>query len=228
MLVVCSAGNERSDNDLVSIFPANEPGVISVGGTDRTDALFVSGAGGSDYGWHSVALAAPGKEILVAPSSSTSLSAGTGTSLAAPAVVAALAWLMSNGMTSEQAKRALLNSVDPIVALQGKVSTSGRLDAGRAQRGDFNPEPSVTLPAMVTAIKKQTFTLQGELFDPNDELVQLHWDFGDGRSDDTEVPQPWVQHRYKRPGVYTVTCAFSTIVGQIGVSSTTVTVQRPQ
>ncbi|MFT4048332.1 MAG: S8 family serine peptidase [Solirubrobacterales bacterium] len=58
----------------------------------------------------------------------------TGTSMAAPAVAgtAALVWGKCPGLVAAQVKRAVVGSVDSIVAVRTKVAYGGRLDAGGA------------------------------------------------------------------------------------------------
>jgi len=66
----------------------------------------------------------------------------SGTSMAAPMVSGAAALLFSNsppGTTPAVVKGELLNSVDPVPALNGITVSGGRLNVYRALIGDFNP-----------------------------------------------------------------------------------------
>lgn len=131
ILFVAAAGNNSTNNDKSPHYPSNYnlPNVISVAALDRTDAL----AQFSNYGENTVHIAAPGKDIL-----STWLNdayrEASGTSMAAPQVagVAALIIASHPKISVEKLKEALLRSVDPIPALNGKVRTGGRLNAAKA------------------------------------------------------------------------------------------------
>jgi subtilisin family serine protease len=131
ILFVAAAGNSSSDNDQTPHYPAsyNLGNIISVAALNRKDEL----ASFSNYGAKSVHIAAPGAEIL-----STYLQNGfeekSGTSMATPAVagVAALVLAQNPKMSVEDLRALLLKSVDPVPALKGKVSSSGRINAAKA------------------------------------------------------------------------------------------------
>jgi subtilisin family serine protease len=131
ILFVAAAGNSSSDNDQTPHYPAsyNLGNIISVAALNRKDEL----ASFSNYGANSVHIAAPGAEIL-----STYLQNGfeekSGTSMATPAVagVAALVLAQNPKMSVEDLRALLLKSVDPVPALKGKVSSSGRINAAKA------------------------------------------------------------------------------------------------
>ncbi len=131
ILFVAAAGNDSMDADKTPHYPSNYklPNVISVAALDRKDQL----ASFSNYGAKSVHIAAPGREIL-----STWLNDGyeehSGTSMATPFVagVAALVLSVEPNLTVTQLRERLLDSVDKIDSLRGKVSTGGRLNAARA------------------------------------------------------------------------------------------------
>ena len=103
--------------------------IISVAALTSSDAL----TSYSNYGATSVHLGAPGSSIY-----STALNGGyqsmSGTSLATPFVsgVAALLWSQRPGATYTQIKEAILQSVDAVPALSGKVVSGGRLNAFKA------------------------------------------------------------------------------------------------
>ena len=99
----------------------------------------------SDYGANSVNLAAPGVSIY------STLPGGkygflSGTSMATPEVagVAALAWAADPNATVAQVRNALLQGVDKIPALAGKVSSGGRLDAYNTLKLLATPSPAPT------------------------------------------------------------------------------------
>jgi len=131
ILFVAAAGNSTVNNDRMPHFPSsyNVPNVVSVAALDRNDQL----ARFSNWGAKSVAVAAPGVDIL-----STWLGNAyeekSGTSMATPVVsgVAALILAEHPRMSVDDLKRKLLASTDPIVALKGKTVTGGRINAAKA------------------------------------------------------------------------------------------------
>lgn len=131
ILFVAAAGNSTVNNDRNPHFPSsyNVPNVVSVAALDRHDEL----AKFSNYGVKSVAIAAPGVEIL-----STWLGNAyeekSGTSMATPVVsgVAALILAEHPRLSVDELKKKLLASTDPIVALKGKTVTGGRINAAKA------------------------------------------------------------------------------------------------
>jgi subtilisin family serine protease len=131
ILFVAAAGNSSVDNDRTPHFPSSYdvPNVISVAALDRHDQL----ASFSNYGVKSVAIAAPGVDIL-----STWLGneyeEKSGTSMATPVVsgVAALVLAENPRMSVDDLRKKLLASTDPIVALKGKTVTGGRINAAKA------------------------------------------------------------------------------------------------
>lgn len=131
ILFVAAAGNASTDNDRTPHYPSsyNVPNVISVAALDRHDQL----ASFSNFGVKSVAIAAPGVDIL-----STWLGNAyeekSGTSMATPVVsgVAALVLAENPRMSVDELRKKLMASTDPIVALKGKTVTGGRINAAKA------------------------------------------------------------------------------------------------
>ena len=131
ILFVAAAGNSSVNNDRTPHYPSsyNVPNVVSVAALDRNDQL----ASFSNYGVKSVALGAPGVDIL-----STWLGNAyeekSGTSMATPVVsgVAALIVAQHPRMSVDDLRKKLLASTDPIVALKGKTVTGGRINAAKA------------------------------------------------------------------------------------------------
>jgi thermitase len=131
ILFVAAAGNATTDNDRRPHFPSsyNVPNVVSVAALDRTDQL----AKFSNYGAKSVAVAAPGVEIL-----STWLGnqyeEKSGTSMATPVVAGVAALILSENsrMPVDDLRKKLMDSTDPIVALKGKTVSGGRINAAKA------------------------------------------------------------------------------------------------
>ena len=131
ILFVAAAGNSSVNNDRQPHYPSsyNVPNVVSVAALDRNDQL----ASFSNWGAKSVAVAAPGVDIL-----STWLQNGyeekSGTSMATPVVsgVAALIVAEHPRISVDDLRKKLLASTDPIVALKGKTVTGGRINAAKA------------------------------------------------------------------------------------------------
>lgn len=131
ILFVAAAGNSSVNNDRSPHYPSsyNVPNVISVAALDRNDQL----ASFSNYGVKSVAVAAPGVDIL-----STWLGNAyeekSGTSMATPVIsgVAALIVAENPRISVETLRQRILASTDPIVALNGKVGSGGRINAAKA------------------------------------------------------------------------------------------------
>jgi subtilisin family serine protease len=132
ILFVTAAGNTGHDNDDPSVrrYPCgfDRPTEICVTASDQNDAL----PSWANYGPATVDLAAPGDEIL------STLRNGTygyvnGGSMASPQVAGAAALILSTGDLSVAALKAqILNNVDPVPALAGRVRTGGRLDICKA------------------------------------------------------------------------------------------------
>ena len=131
ILFVAAAGNASTNNDRSPHYPSSYdvPNVVSVAALDRHDQL----AKFSNYGPKSVAIAAPGVEIL-----STWLGnqyeEKSGTSMATPVVagVAALILAESPRLSVDDLRKKLMDATDPIVALKGKTVTGGRINAAKA------------------------------------------------------------------------------------------------
>ena len=135
ILFVAASGNASVDTDRRPHFPSSYklPNIISVAALDRNDLL----ASFSNYGAKGVHVAAPGKEIL-----STWLGNDyeehSGTSMATPVVagVAALVLSRQPNLKVDELRALLLNSVDKLPNLNGKVSSAGRINAAKAVGGD--------------------------------------------------------------------------------------------
>lgn len=131
ILFVAAAGNASTNNDRSPHYPSsyNVPNVISVAALDRNDQL----ARFSNYGAKSVAIAAPGVDIL-----STWLGneyeEKSGTSMATPVVsgVAALILSQNPQMPVDELRRKILSAVDTLPVLKGKTVSGGRINAAKA------------------------------------------------------------------------------------------------
>ena len=135
VLLVAAAGNSGVSLDTFPTYPASYgkrlPLVLSVANINAWYALH-TGAGASNYGVHTVDFAAPGVSLR-----SSGLSGGyayqTGTSMAAPLVSAAMAatWHRFPSESAAAIKAALLNSLTPAAALQGKLRYPASLNVQR-------------------------------------------------------------------------------------------------
>ena len=131
ILFVAASGNATTNNDRNPHYPSsyNVPNVISVAALDRNDQL----ASFSNYGVKSVAIAAPGVDIL-----STWLGNDyeekSGTSMATPVVAGVAALIASNNpnISVDDLKKRVLGAVDPLTTLKDKVTTGGRINAAKA------------------------------------------------------------------------------------------------
>ena len=131
VVVVVAAGNESANDDAVPDYPASfrAPNEIAVAAVDEAGNL----ASFSNYGPRTVAIAAPGSDIL-----STYLHDGyavlSGTSMSAPFVTGVVALVASEhpGDTAVQLVRAVLATARPLPSLAGRVATGGIVDAAAA------------------------------------------------------------------------------------------------
>jgi thermitase len=131
ILFVAASGNSSANADQTPHYPASYdlPNIISVAALNRHDEL----AAFSNFGAKRVHIAAPGVDIL-----STWLSGEfeehSGTSMATPVVsgVAALALSVDGNLSVKELRARLLESVDKLDSLNGKVSTGGRINAALA------------------------------------------------------------------------------------------------
>lgn len=130
-LFVFAAGNSRGNSDVKPLIPAayDLDAIISVAASTQSDSL----AGFSNYGLTTVDIAAPGAGIYSTFKKSWFGSAYRsldGTSMAAPIVAGAATLLKSvnPSMTSPEIKSRILETADPVDALEGKIKTGGRLN----------------------------------------------------------------------------------------------------
>lgn len=143
VLFIAAAGNDSIDNDGGErAYPASydNPDIISVAATDNKDLL----ADFSNFGATTVDVGAPGVQVLT-----TSNGGGyeliDGTSFASPYTTGVVAMMASLNRFADktQLKTTLFASVDPIVALQGKVVTGGRINLFKALNAIGVPGPVV-------------------------------------------------------------------------------------
>jgi subtilisin family serine protease/fibronectin type 3 domain-containing protein len=136
ILFVTAAGNTGDNNDELSKrrYPCgyDRPTEICVTATDHNDQL----PSWANFGPHTVDLAAPGTAIYSTLRNGT-YGYLTGGSMASPQVAGAAALILSVSptLTATELKSRILNNVDPLPSLSGKVITGGRLDVCKALPG---------------------------------------------------------------------------------------------
>ena len=160
-LFVASAGNSGASR---KEYPAGYAlsNVIAVAATDHDDAL----ASFSNYGtW--VHLAAPGVNTLSCLRNDQ-YGLKSGTSMACPHVAGTAALVLAEtGGTNAAVKAMVLDGVDPIPALAGRVATGGRLNVARALGYEPPPVSDTVAPGAVTDL-----TVSGA---PSLDSVALAW-----------------------------------------------------
>ncbi|HEX8130998.1 MAG TPA: S8 family serine peptidase [Pyrinomonadaceae bacterium] len=135
ILFIAAAGNSSTNNDTRPHYPSNYdlPNVLSVAALTRTDVL----ARFSNFGAKTVHIGAPGAEIM-STWPGNQYEEHSGTSMATPVVsgVAALILSVNPDLSVTDLRRRLLDTVDKLPALDGKVSSGGRINAARAVRAE--------------------------------------------------------------------------------------------
>jgi subtilisin family serine protease len=136
--MVAAAGNDGADN-VSSTYPAAYPGVIAVGSTENDDTR----APYSNAGPHN-AISAPGSQILSLAADGQSYLRLSGTSMATPHVVGAVALLRSlhpEETVAQVADVRCRSSVDLGAAGRDDVFGCGRLDVAAALTMATPPPP---------------------------------------------------------------------------------------
>ncbi len=144
---VAAAGNSATNNDTTANYPSNysADNVVAVASTDHKDLL----SSFSNYGATQVDLAAPGSGIY-STLPNNRYGSLSGTSMATPHVTGALALVWSADTTQSYSTviSRVLQNVDTVSGLSGKVATGGRLNVAKAVAAAAN---AVTAPRVVSA-----------------------------------------------------------------------------
>jgi subtilisin family serine protease len=164
-IIICASGNETINNDLKPSYPCNYniPNIVSVASTNNQDEL----SSFSNYGVKTVHLGAPGEDIYstfpraLIHKGNLPYRYMSGTSMAAPYVsgVCALIKAVNPNLNNVQIKDVLLNSVDPLSSLNGKVLTGGRLNAYQAV---LNAQNTVLSPFSTIQSEDEPILATGE------------------------------------------------------------------
>jgi len=162
-------GDNIDDPNIPDIYPASydNSNIISVAASNKQDDL----TSFSNYGTKSVDLAAPGIDIL-STMPGNNYGYGWGTSMATPHVTGAAALIKSQDpqLSDNEIKRRILNSVDKIASLQGKLVTGGRLNAAKALGA--NTAPVIVGLSPGGKIRDRTPTITATVQDDETELIE--------------------------------------------------------
>ena len=158
VLFVAAAGNEHQDTDLVEnyYYPSayRLTNIISVAATDINNNLLRS----SNWGKSKVDVAAPGENIFsTLPGGRYGYMSGTSQATAFVTGMAALLLAKDPTLKPTQIKELILESVDRIPQLQGRVATNGRVNAYSAllalqHRGDLKTKQGLLAQRPVNLI----------------------------------------------------------------------------
>jgi hypothetical protein len=176
ILLVTASGNTGNNNDEASVrrYPC---------GYDRSNEICVAASNNNDelpswanYGPHTVDLAAPGVSIY------STLRGGTygylsGGSMASPQVAGAAALILSvsPSLSATELKAHILENVDKLPSLSGKVITGGRLDVCKALPGCTHAEePPPPPPPAPTTFGKTTVGGSSDSFSANRKRVSRY------------------------------------------------------
>ncbi|NUQ62011.1 MAG: S8 family serine peptidase, partial [Pirellulales bacterium] len=160
VMFIAAAGNDGVDNDVYGHNPSSYDldGIIAVAATDRYDDL----AYFSNYGATTVDVGAPGQEILSTWLGGT-YNTISGTSMATPHVTGAVAMLMAAnpGASLATIKAAVMDTADPIPALNGRTVSGGRLNLAEALASVIDGGGGVAVPEYDVAGNYVVWKAQG-------------------------------------------------------------------
>ncbi|MGC9517315.1 MAG: S8 family serine peptidase [Methanomicrobiales archaeon] len=130
-LIVCAAGNDSKNNDLIPDYPSSYSSlnILSVASTDADDYITYF----TNYGIKSVDVAAPGVDVYSTTiGNSYGFFSGTSASTAFVSGLAGLIKSLRPELTNIQIKNTIINNVDVKTSLIGKILTGGRINASKA------------------------------------------------------------------------------------------------
>ncbi|OGQ15791.1 MAG: hypothetical protein A3B70_04360 [Deltaproteobacteria bacterium RIFCSPHIGHO2_02_FULL_40_11] len=157
VIFVAAAGNSTLNNDYTDHYPSSYelPNVIAVGATTNRDEL----ASFSNYGMHTVHVAAPGNAIM-STVIGNKYAAYSGTSMATPHVAGVVALLLDGnpGFTVEEIKERLISTSDDIVSLRRRVIAGGRVNAYNAIHNIIPPLKGPKDPGDWQEVEKEVST----------------------------------------------------------------------
>ena len=161
ILIVAAAGNGGQNLDINPVYPACDTAsnVLTVAAIDANGNL----AGFSNYGIHSVDLAAPGVGIYSTGLNGT-MYTSSGTSMAAPHVAAVISelWSRMPEATPAQIRAAILAGVKSSPGLSGRIASGGTVDAVGAM--EWLGIPKYASPQSGGVTTSKTTVAAGESF----------------------------------------------------------------
>jgi subtilisin family serine protease len=189
ILFVTAAGNSGNNNDEEAVrrYPCgyDRPSEICVTVTNNNDQL----PSWANYGPHTVNLAAPGVSIF---STLRNGSYGylSGGSMASPQVAGAAALILSAkpSLSTTELRADILENVDKLPTLEGKVTTGGRLDVCKAMPGCSTSGQPTAVTEDAASITQTSATLNATV-NPNGRTVSdCHFDYGPSESYGSSAP----------------------------------------
>ncbi|MDD5433546.1 MAG: S8 family serine peptidase [Candidatus Pacebacteria bacterium] len=210
ILFVASAGNSSANNDITAHYPSgfDVPNIIAVASTDSAD----NKSSFSNYGSVTVDLGAPGSSIYSTMPSGYGTKSGT--SMAAPHVTGVVALIKSQFPTLNhlEIKNRILQSVDVLTSLAGKVLSNGRLNVYNALTANIEPAfpPVADFIGVPTNGEKPLTVVFSD--QSSGQIDSWLWEFGDGATSTQEDPS----YVYSNPGSYNVKL---TVNGQGGTDT---------
>lgn len=144
-IFVAAAGNNGTSNDSTGFYPSGYPhsNIVAVASSGKTDVL----SRFSNYGAKTVDLAAPG-ESITSTKNGNAYQTISGTSMATPLVSGVLATMVAlrPDLSNVDLIQALLDTVDKVPSMSGKLVSGGRINSARAlqriQRSGSGPGSS--------------------------------------------------------------------------------------
>ncbi len=186
ILFVAAAGNSGSNNDVSPHYPSSYDvdNVLAVAATDHND----NKASFSCYGATSVDIGAPGVSIY-STTRNNSYASYSGTSMATPHVagLAALIKSLDPALTWSELKDTMMQTVDPLPALDGKVISGGRINAFSAISMHLGPGFSITQPE-VDSVNTGSVSIQAQPEEGEDVVKVEFYIDGQLKSTDTTAP----------------------------------------